>query len=137
MFALEQAQPGSVVSSVPDDAELPPQPVEAGWQLDGAVARRLDPSGRLPVGIPDRSLLYSGPLWQSLDSVLDNRVSFSVVKNRYRPRDEQSKPVSGPGFSVDVPNVFGDRTLLNFFSEFSGTRFVQGRRVLLDANYEW
>lgn len=55
----------------------------------------------------------------------------------YRPRDEQGKPVSGPGFSVDVLNLFDDRTLLNFFSEFSGTRFVQGRRVLLNATYEW
>lgn len=55
----------------------------------------------------------------------------------YRPRDEQGKPLSGPGLSLDVLNVFDDRTLLNFFSEFSGTRFVQGRRVLLNATYEW
>lgn len=55
----------------------------------------------------------------------------------YQPRDENGKPTGGFGANVEVNNLFDDRTLLNFFSEFSGTRFVQGRRVLLNATYEW
>lgn len=55
----------------------------------------------------------------------------------YQPRDAEGNPTGGAGFNVEVLNLFDDRSLLNFFSEFSGTRFVQGRRVLLNATYEW
>ncbi|MGE0489170.1 MAG: TonB-dependent receptor [Vulcanimicrobiota bacterium] len=42
---------------------------------------------------------------------------------------------AGPdlGFGLQVFNVFDDRSLLNFLSEFSGTRFVQGRRFLFNG----
>ena len=38
------------------------------------------------------------------------------------------------GLTLDVENVFNDRSLINFNSDFSGTRFQQGRRVILSAN---
>lgn len=40
----------------------------------------------------------------------------------------------GVGLSLDVENVFDQRDLLNFNSAFSGTRFQQGRRILLSAS---
>lgn len=41
----------------------------------------------------------------------------------------------GPDYGVglQVLNLFDDRSVLNFLSEFSGTRFVQGRRFLFKA----
>ena len=36
--------------------------------------------------------------------------------------------------SLDVLNIFDDRTVINFQSGFSGTRFQQGRRVLLSLS---
>ena len=37
------------------------------------------------------------------------------------------------GLRFDVDNVFDNRAIINFNSDFSGTRFQQGRRVLLSA----
>ncbi len=37
------------------------------------------------------------------------------------------------GLNLDVENLFDDRSLINFGSDFSGTRFQQGRRVILSA----
>ena len=36
--------------------------------------------------------------------------------------------------SLDILNVFDDTTVINFQSAFSGTRFQQGRRVLLSLS---
>ncbi len=38
------------------------------------------------------------------------------------------------GASLQVFNLFDDRSLVNLFSEFSGSRFVTGRRFLLGLN---
>ncbi len=38
------------------------------------------------------------------------------------------------GLGVSVENVLDDRTAINFQSAFSGTRFQQARRILLNAN---
>ena len=45
-------------------------------------------------------------------------------------------PTLGGGASLTLTgeNVFNDRSVLNFNSGFSGTRFEQGRRVLLSLN---
>jgi outer membrane receptor protein involved in Fe transport len=48
------------------------------------------------------------------------------------------KPFKGHGgYGLDVENVFDDRTVINFESGFSGTRFQIGRRILfsLFANF--
>ncbi len=37
------------------------------------------------------------------------------------------------GLNLDVENIFDNRSLINFGSDFSGTRFQQGRRVVLSA----
>jgi hypothetical protein len=54
--------------------------------------------------------------------------NFSV---QYQPKPSQD----GPDFSggLQVLNLFDNRPLLNFYSAFSGTRFVQQRRFLLNA----
>jgi outer membrane receptor protein involved in Fe transport len=41
------------------------------------------------------------------------------------------------GLSLDIQNVFDDRSVINFESGFSGTRFVQGRQVQLTATYKF
>ena len=38
------------------------------------------------------------------------------------------------GLTLDVENLLDDRSLINFNSDFSGTRFQQGRRIVLSAN---
>ena len=38
------------------------------------------------------------------------------------------------GFSLDVQNLFDSRARINYQSPFSGTRFQQGRRILLTLN---
>lgn len=37
------------------------------------------------------------------------------------------------GGSLQVINLFDQRNLINFFSDFSGTRFNQQRRILLNG----
>ncbi|HEX8462989.1 MAG TPA: TonB-dependent receptor [Abditibacterium sp.] len=39
------------------------------------------------------------------------------------------------GLNLDIENVFNDRSLINFGSDFSGTRFQQGRRIVLSTNF--
>lgn len=41
------------------------------------------------------------------------------------------------GLGVKVLNLFDDRSLVNYLSEFSGTRFVRGRRTLFNAFVRW
>lgn len=54
------------------------------------------------------------------------------------PRDaEGNKKKNGVGFGLTVQNIFDNRQVLNFLSGFSGTRFVQGRRVLLNGLFRW
>jgi outer membrane receptor protein involved in Fe transport len=44
------------------------------------------------------------------------------------------KPFHGRGgVGLDITNIFDDRTVINFQSAFSGTRFQQGRRILASA----
>jgi len=50
---------------------------------------------------------------------------------QYRPEEKEGGTL---GAGLQVFNLFDDRSLLNFFSEFSGTRFVTGRRFLLNLN---
>lgn len=50
---------------------------------------------------------------------------------QYQP-DKDGDGTLGAG--LQVFNLFDDRSLLNLFSEFSGTRFVTGRRFLFNLN---
>ncbi len=49
----------------------------------------------------------------------------------YIPPDKDGATL---GAGLQVLNLFNDRSLLNLFSEFSGTRFVTGRRFLFNIN---
>lgn len=40
------------------------------------------------------------------------------------------------GIGIDIENVFDERKVINFQSAFSGTRFQQGRRILITANFK-
>ncbi|MFA7484237.1 MAG: TonB-dependent receptor [Vulcanimicrobiota bacterium] len=50
---------------------------------------------------------------------------------QYFPEEKEGGTL---GAGLQVFNLFDDRSLLNLFSEFSGTRFVTGRRFLLNLN---
>lgn len=50
---------------------------------------------------------------------------------QYQPEEKDGATL---GAGLQVFNLFDDRSLLNLFSEFSGTRFVTGRRFLLNLN---
>ncbi len=41
------------------------------------------------------------------------------------------------GLTLDVENLLNDKSLINFNSDFSGTRFQQGRRVVLSFNRQF
>ncbi len=60
-------------------------------------------------------------------SVERNPRLLANLNVQYRPEDDLSA-------GLQVLNVFDSRPLLNFYSAFSGTRFVQQRRVLLNAS---
>ena len=49
----------------------------------------------------------------------------------------QYKPEEDVSAGLQVLNVFDSRPLLNFYSAFSGTRFVQQRRILLNASIKF
>ncbi len=54
---------------------------------------------------------------------------------QYATPEEQSSPQWGLGLKVF--NVFDDRSLINYLSEFSGTRFVRGRRTQFSGFVRW
>ncbi len=51
---------------------------------------------------------------------------------QYSPNDDKEGASLGAG--LQVFNLFDDRSVLNLLSEFSGNRFVTGRRFLLNLN---
>lgn len=56
---------------------------------------------------------------------------------RYFPAGPEGEGKAGMGVGLEVQNLFDQRDALNFLSHFSGTRFVQGRRVLLQGLFQW
>ena len=84
-------------------------------------------------GYPQEAL----PLYNSIGirpyGLTGDRVDRFItnVNIQYFPTGEGGKDGS-VGAGLQVFNVFDDRSLLNLFSEFSGTRFVPGRRFLLN-----
>lgn len=74
-------------------------------------------------------------------------VASSVIRDTRTPRTVVSVRVASQpnlfggtakdgrgGLSLDIENLFDDRSVINFQSAFSGTRFQQGRRIILSAN---
>jgi outer membrane receptor protein involved in Fe transport len=66
-------------------------------------------------------------------------LASSIIRdNRRTPRSQLDLRYSSSpklfhghgGFGIDIENVFDSRTVINFQSGFSGTRFMQGRRIL-------
>lgn len=63
----------------------------------------------------------------------DRQARFLTNINlQYMPVDKNGNGTLGAG--LQVFNLFNDRSNLNFLSEFSGTRFVTGRRFLFNLN---
>jgi outer membrane receptor protein involved in Fe transport len=84
-------------------------------------------------GFPQEALgLYNSvgitPFGYNAERVSRFLTNLSV---NYYPPNQGDGPEFGGG--IQVLNLFDNRPLLNFLSEFSGTRFVQQRRVLLNA----
>lgn len=59
------------------------------------------------------------------------RFLTNLSLNYFPPRLSEDGPEIGAG--LQILNLFDQRPLLNFLSEFSGTRFVQQRRILFNA----
>lgn len=84
-------------------------------------------------GYPQEAL----PLYNSIGitpyGLSGNRQSRFItnLNIQYRPEDKDGGTL---GAGLQVFNLFDDRSLLNLFSEFSGNRFVTGRRFLLNLN---
>lgn len=55
----------------------------------------------------------------------------------YNHPDATSRHKPLLGWGIQVQNLFDQRKVLNFLSEFTGTRFVPGRRVLLQASLKF
>jgi outer membrane receptor protein involved in Fe transport len=69
--------------------------------------------------------------------VRDNRTPRTIVNLRLasQPNLFGGTAASGRGgLELAIENLFDDRSVINFKSAFSGTRFQQGRRILLSAN---
>jgi hypothetical protein len=68
-----------------------------------------------------------------------NRFSRTIanLSLSYLPKGPDGEPAKGLGGQIVVQNLFDDRSVINFLSEFSGTRFVQGRRILLNGFFRW
>ena len=84
-------------------------------------------------GYPQQALqLYNAagvfPYGLNADRVPRFLTNLSV--NYWPKRETNSVEYGG---SLQVLNLFDQRPLLNFFSDFSGTRFIQQRRVLLNG----
>lgn len=58
------------------------------------------------------------------------RFLANLSLNYWPKREPQSVEYGG---SLQILNLFDNRPLLNFFSDFSGTRFIQQRRILLNG----
>lgn len=84
-------------------------------------------------GYPQEALaLYNaaGVFPYGLNTERVPRFLTNLSVNYWPQREPNSVEYGG---SLQVLNLFDQRPLLNFFSEFSGTRFVQQRRVLLNG----
>lgn len=74
---------------------------------------------------------YGSGLASSIVPPSDGRTARTQVDLHYTSGDRLFKGRGGLAF--DVSNLFDDRTVINFQSAFSGTRFQQGRRIGLSV----
>lgn len=84
-------------------------------------------------GYPQEALaLYNaaGVSPYGLNAARVPRFLTNLSVNYWPKREKDSVEYGG---SLQVLNLFDQRPLLNFFSDFSGTRFVQQRRILLNG----
>lgn len=84
-------------------------------------------------GFPQEALsLYNGigitPFGYSSERISRFLTNLSI---NYFPTEKSDGPQFGGG--LEVINLFDQRPLINFLSEFSGTRFVPQRRILFNA----
>lgn len=73
-------------------------------------------------------------------SAIDGGIDSVFTGNRQSRTFVNTRLSTGPklfaghgGLNLDIENIFDNRALINFGSDFSGTRFQQGRRVVLSA----
>ena len=73
------------------------------------------------------TLEYGSGLASSPIAPSDSRNPRTQVDMHYTTGERLFKGKGGLNF--DVSNLFDNRTVINFQSAFSGTRFMQGRRI--------
>lgn len=104
----------------------------ASYQWDNGLSLAVD--GLYGTGYPQPAIplyLAAGIRPYGLDQERVPRF-IANLNLQYRPQPS----ADGPDFSggLQVFNLFDNRNLLNFYSAFSGNRFVQQRRFLLNAS---
>jgi hypothetical protein len=77
------------------------------------------------------TLNYGSGLASSPIPPNEGRIGRTQVDLHYTTGDRLFRGKGG--LSFDVSNLFDDRTVINFQSAFSGTRFMQGRRIGLSV----
>lgn len=88
----------------------------------------LSASGFPQVGLPLYNSVGLAPFGFEGDRVDRFLTNFHL---EYRPKERDGGTL---GAGLQVFNVFNDRSLVNLFSEFSGSRYVTGRRFLFNLN---
>jgi outer membrane receptor protein involved in Fe transport len=78
---------------------------------------------------------YGSGLTSSEIPPANNRIPRSQTDLRFYTGDGLFK--GHGGLSLDVQNLLDDRSVINFESGFSGTRFVQGRQILLTTTWKF
>ncbi|MEO7715706.1 MAG: TonB-dependent receptor [Capsulimonas sp.] len=72
-----------------------------------------------------------GSIYETNSNVLDGGKRHDHTRVNLRLASSPTMIDGKVGVKLDVENIFDSRNVLNFNSGFSGTRFEQGRRVLL------
>ena len=85
-------------------------------------------SGFPQVGLPLYNSVGLAPFGFEGERVDRFLTNFTL---EYRPKGRDGGTL---GAGLQVFNVFNDRSLVNLFSEFSGSRYVTGRRFLFNLN---
>ena len=88
----------------------------------------LSASGFPQVGLPLYNSVGLAPFGFEGERVDRFITNFNL---EYRPKGRDGGTL---GAGLQVFNVFNDRSLVNLFSEFSGSRYVTGRRFLFNLN---
>jgi outer membrane receptor protein involved in Fe transport len=136
-LTVSEARPteGSIFSGPPPEFNDHDQRVQAtagvSYTWENGLSTGVDvlyASGFPQEGLPLYNSVGIQPFGFSGERVDRFITNFNL---EYRPQQRDGGVLGG---GIQVFNVFNDRSLVNLFSEFSGSRYVTGRRFMLNLN---